>query len=931
MFKKIAIIFVSFLTLIYILFLVSPFIITPIVNNYTGVISDEIKKASGLDSKIEGIKFVTTPKLTAGVKINKFILLDKEKELLSADNFQAKMSLLPLLAGRLEADLVKVEKLNLNIDLNNLPAAEPATQAAPSEPVKLPFKLSNHLPDIKIGNYDIKLNNLQIKGSRVELTDFILNKGIKVLADGSVLINNREQFKYNIKLNNKIMPEIDLNELVFNPAPKEDKKNEEIQIDPLEIINGIYNYKITGNLDTVLTTTRKGFDGYINLDNLSIISLPESNMKLKFSGKKMDINTNLYTAQNEVSTLIGTVKDKKIDLNFKSKAQISNLIKILNAIALTFDIKDLQTLSANGNIDADFNIKSNLKTVNSNGYFKIPSANIYYGLYKIGIDNINADVALNNNNINIKNIGFSILNQPLKIFGTISEKAVADVHVNAENLSLRDLAIACGQGALLKDIDLSGGVTLKSNILGKLDKLNITADVLSNVKVDKINFNVAGKIKNDLSLDFVTTGDIKSTLTGNINAQKQTLNLNFKANDSEIIVPMFDKSKMRFNGNVLITGNMMAPVLSGVINVPSLNIPEIPVTMTNLVANLNGKASVQKFTSGGIVGENITSDYAIKGENFYLNNLQGSAFDGKFSGNIIYNLNNAKTLIDFKGEGMNAEKAVYGATGVKNALSGTLGFNTNLSLLVLDYNDMMKSLKGNLDFKITNGAFGSIGRLENFFGAGNISTNVILKSTVSTLSNLAGIKNTAKFDYISGNMTFSNGWADLKSIKSTGATLAYFVNGKYNLINGTTNVVVLGRLDSAVVKLLGPVGDLSADKLLSAIPKFGPMTAKFVEIMTTDPRGENIAAIPALTGGSGSHKDFKVVFNGGLESTSSIKSFKWLTKVDTSAIEQKSVSETIKSLKGAVNTDVKDVIDKVTTQKELIKNSAAEIKNLFKF
>ena len=62
---------------------------------------------------------------------------------------------------------------------------------------------------------------------------------------------------------------------------------------------------------------------------------------------------------------------------------------IKRILCSTFNIKDLQTLTANGKLDADFNIKSNLKTINSDGYFKIPSANIYYGLYKIGIDNIN--------------------------------------------------------------------------------------------------------------------------------------------------------------------------------------------------------------------------------------------------------------------------------------------------------------------------------------------------------------------------------------------------------------------------------------------------------------------------------------------------------------------------------------------------------------
>ena len=298
-------------------------------------------------------------------------------------------------------------------------------------------------------------------------------------------------------------------------------------------------------------------------------------------------------------------------------------------------------------------------------------------------------------------------------------------------------------------------------------------------------------------------------------------------------------------------------------------------------------------------------------------------------------MTNAKTKINFKGEGMNAEKAIAGAAGIKNALSGTLGFNTNMNLTVGDYNDMMKSLGGNLNFKVTNGAFGSIGRLENFLRASNIAGNTILKSTVSTLSNLGGIKNTAEFDYLTGDMTFSNGWANLKSIKSAGKTLAYYVTGKYNLLNGSTNVVILGRLDGTVVKLLGPIGDLSADKLFSAIPKFGALTSSIINVITTDPRGENIAAIPSLTSESQTYKDFKVLFNGGIESKSSIKSFKWLTKVDTSAIEQKSVAETVKNLKESVNEDVsttvKNVVDTVSNQKEIIKNSAQELKNLFKF
>lgn len=1034
--KKVGIILAGIIGAIYLLFLVLPFVVTPIVNSYLPMVNSEIKKTTGFTSKLEDFRVVTTPKLTVGARLGKIELFTPDnKEIVEAKDLAVKISLLPILARRIEIDLVQIGNIDLNLGINKDGSFEiekyfvqPASDSKKVEeaeptPIALPFglRLSNHLPDIKIGGFDIELVDLltgkkyEFEGDKTEITDFILNKGVKVLANGKVKLVDREQFSYKLKIDNKLMPDLDLHELVFSPQQdNNNKKTEapEIKINVLEILNGIYKNNITANLDADLTITKDGNSGYVKADNLSIINLPPSITNLKFRGEKIDIDSLMYTAQNEASTLKGFVKTGKktnIDLNFKSQAELNNLIKILNAVAMTFDIKDLQTLTAKGKLDADFNIKSNLKTINSNGYLKIPSANVYYGLYKIGIDDINADVQLANNNVDIKNIGFSILNQPLRFYGLIKQDATADLHLTANDLSLKGLLIACGQAVLLKENPVnSGTITLKADIVGKLDKIKPTARVVLNnidiknipsnttlklpstvvdivadgqsfsgvansenirvinpaagvnvakvsanikpdvieisetpVKVEKINFNVSGKIKNYLTekiaLDFVSTGDIKAKLSGDMNLAKQTLNLGFATtSDSTIVVPMFDKSSMTFNGYIAITGNMMNPILSGVVNVPILSIPEIPLIMENLVAKLNGpilkgNATLGKFASGGIVGENITTDFAMKGVNFYLNNLKGTAFDGKIWGNIIYNMSNLLTTVEFHGTGMNAEKAVKGAVGISNALSGTLGFDTNLTLKAVDYEDMMRSMRGKLTFKVINGSFGNIGRLENLLGAGNIVANNVLKTTVATLSNLNPIKDTAKYDYINGEMSFSNGWANIDYIKSAGKTLSYYVYGKLNLINMSTNLTILGRLDSYVIKFLGPIGEFSVDKILSNIPVLGSLTSSLAHVLTTDPRGERVFEIPSLSSNSTSYKDFKVIFNGGIDSKSSIKSFKWLTNVDTSAIEPQSVTETIKSLKTTVGGDVQNVIDTVKNQKDALKSTANELKNLLKF
>ena len=1025
---------------VYAIFLLSPLILNPIIEGYIPQINGEIHKATGLVSKLEGVKVVTTPKLTAGLKVKRFTLLTPDNEqVFDSNDFQVKMSLIPLLARKIEIDIVSLENVDIDLKINNdgsfeiekyFPQEEKNQNNEEVKPqnlsLPLGLKFSNHLPDIKSGGYNITFINGDdkyiISGDKTEITDFILNKSVRVKASGKAVFKDREQFKYNLSVLNKIMPDIELNDLITTPQAAEEAQKESEPVNITEIFKGLYKSRLCANADTDLIIAREGINGKAVVTNLSILNLPPSDVNVEFKGNSINILSNIYTEKNELSKIDGLIKigkHPKIDMNFKSKAEIANVLRIVKDIAEIFNNKDLQTLSAQGRIDADFNLKSDLKTVKSNGYLKIPSAEVYYGLYKVGVDNINVDTELNNNNINIKNIGFSVFNQPLKFYGTISEDAVSDLHLTADKLNLKGLLVALGQGALLKDNNINSGlISLNADITGRLDKINpliklsinnidikntpsnttlkapstvvnITSDgktfsgdaqsadvyiinpaakisipkinanirekeieiTKTPVQIEKINATVSGKIQNYLTekigLHFLTTGDIKSTLSGDMNLNKQTLNLLYHTNElSTIIIPMFDKSKMSFIGNIQITGNMMNPTLKGDVQVPSLNIPEIPVTMNNLNINLdghilNGSASLAKFTSGGIEAENLTGDFELKGNDFYLTNLKGSAFLGTIAGNIKYNLANAKTTIDFSGANMDAAKAVAGAVGIKNALSGTLGFDAKLDMLIADYEDMMKSLNGNVTFSVKNGAFGSIGRIDKFLNASNIITNSILKTTVATLTNNAGLAETAKFDYINGVLSFKNGWADIKEIKSSGKYLAYYIFGKYNLVNGTTNVTILGRLESTMVTKLGPIGELSADKLLGYIPKFGALTANIVNALTENPKGENIEAIPALTGGSTSYKDFKVLFNGGLESTSSVKSFKWLTDVDTSAIETKTIKETVEEIKQSVNEDltntVKSVSDAVNNSKEQwaetkeqLKNSAEELKNLFK-
>ena len=391
---------------------------------------------------------------------------------------------------------------------------------------------------------------------------------------------------------------------------------------------------------------------------------------------------------------------------------------------------------------------------------------------------------------------------------------------------------------------------------------------------------------------------------------------------------MFDKSKLSFKGKINITGSMLNPIISGSATVPSVSIPEIPVTMSDMNLKLNGtilhgSGTVSNFVSGGIKAQNLSSDFELKGMDFYLNNLKGDSFKGKINGNILYNLSNAKTKISFKGSGMDAEAAIEGAAGIKNALTGTLGFDTTLTLTVLEYSEMMKSMKGNLSFDVKKGAFGTIGRFEGFLGAANITQNYILKNTVNALSDAAGLATTAQFDLINGKLAFSDGWANLEPVKSAGPSLCYYVTGKYNLTNRTTNVIILGRLDAPMVAKLGVLGTLNMSNII------GDKAANILKILTTNPLNEKTENIPVLSNGSKNYQDFKVTFNGGVDSKSSIKTFKWITNADMTNLKPQTAKDVADSLKEAYKTDInttkEEINNTIETEKKKFENAKNQI------
>ncbi len=1116
----------SVLAGLYILFLLSPLVVSPILNSYAQHIEDEIKTVSGFDTSIDKISFVTSWNLSAGVKVKNFSLTipGAENPFLQTKDAGAKLALLPLLVRKIQLDSVFAKSINAELVvkpdgnfliLDSIPKQKDDTSTS----FELPFglKLSNRLPNIKIGNHKFALvdsetsKSYYIEGDKFKLTDFILDKRFNLTASGKVVLNNTTASNYDLKIDNHIMPKLQLQDLVFpkdiTVAEDENKQPQSLSFNIIDILNLIDNNKLTADLSSNIKTSgtlkHPHFKGHFKADAISVAvdgkKLPESYADLTFKGNKTEIDSVFFTSAdtNEKTQIIGSVisgKKPAVDMTLRSNAKFNNIITLVDSVLSSFGVKDFNTLSATGAIDADFNINSDLKKVSSNGYLKINPSSLTYGLYNVFIDKIKADVDLENNNINIKDAGFSILGNPLKLTGTIKSDAETDLKLTANNLPIKGLLTALGQTALLKDNDITdGGITLNAALKGKLYKpepsvsasvknvnvfnkpsdtkitlkdalvkllhdgkkaagdvdvnsllINNPAVVVSvpetNILIDEkdinikksyllvnnsridikglvkdymneklsININAAGKLqssglaamlpadfrklisyKGQLPLSVNITGSSKvqnikaelsadannylslididrlkdgktkihsnieiigdsltfsntgisndkimiAKLSGGVTKLFSTpkLNLNI-AVPNEISFPIWGvaNSNITANGSVSVTGEISDPQMRGTVNLIDISMKDMDFAITDLVADLagsilNGNAIARQFKCGNIIATDLSGNFSLQNySKFYLNDLTADAFDGKVKGRLSYDINTSKIGLEMSGNGLNSTKAVYGATGIKNALTGILGFNAKLAMQGLTDKEIINSMKGNVDFNVNDGRFVSIGRLENLVAAQNISSNSILKSAISALSTVSVIQETDKFKNITGNLTLSNSSANLSKILVSGPLMSYYVSGVYNIIPNTANLIILGRLEAKVVSVLGPLGELSAEKLLAYIPKFGALTAKILNQLTADPAHENTDLIPALSSGSTSFKDFKVVFNGPVESASSVKSFKWLSKCDTTKMN---VKEDLENAAEAVKTNINNRIEEAKTNAQNVKNNVNNIIN----
>ena len=474
--KKFGIVLGSVVASLYVLFLISPVVLSPIANSYCSQIQAMIKTSTGFDSKLNEVGVTTAPDLSIGLKVKEFSLSipTSSEPFFKSENFKVRLSLLPLLMKKVQLADIDAKNLYGNLVIKKdgsllvedyLPQNDNQNEPLTSLPFGL--KLSNNLPNINVKGYKFIISdaidgkNYYIQGKNFKISDFVFDKKIKVRTSGKVVLDGDTISNYDLNVYNKLMPNVQLDDLVFPKtvavADLEDiqQENSTPQINIIDIFKAIKNNglhaDVVAKIKTFGTLNNPEIKGDLDISAMTVAvkgnKLPESYANLKFKGNKTDIDSIFFssTDENEKTQIIGSVQSGKkpsIDLTLRSNAKFNNVIRLVDSVAQSFGNNDFKTLSATGGIDADFNINSDMKKVSSTGYLKINPSSLKYGLYNIVVDKITADIDMMNNDINIKKAGFSIFGHPLKLSGTIKSNSDTDLKLVADKLSIKGLLAA---------------------------------------------------------------------------------------------------------------------------------------------------------------------------------------------------------------------------------------------------------------------------------------------------------------------------------------------------------------------------------------------------------------------------------------------------------------------------------------------------------
>jgi len=566
------------------------------LNKYKPLVKDLAKKEANLDVDLGDIKVITTPLLGAGVKIDDIsVKLPDGSLLLSAESLKTRVAIPSVLLLTVKVSCLEIEKpfVNLEIDKDNVDykvvklienilnekkektlGEEKVVTETWFNPAWIRIKVSN----AKLNNYKVLISDLKT-GYYLDLHGEELRAGyfngktakLKTYAE---LFSNE---------NKNLTANIDINTFIPKSEPKLDSEDDPAERIDIKFVNPVdlyRTYNLKADLDTKLRVRSNKGDitsyGYFNIDGITLkvshLQLPESYIHAKTFKHTVDVDTNIYPAQEQNIQLQGKLNYSKnpwLNMNIKTaKIQHNDMLILAKAFLDSLRIpNELGMFKADGLTIADCYIKTNFKKLKSNGFIKVQNGGLAVTNFGQVISGANINALLDNSVLTFENSSLFVNKSKVTVDGSINEKSIADISIKTDRMPLPSLFYAFAPKNLRNAYNFrSGDITLDSTIRGKLK------EVVGSALFSLDNFDLSDK-KNSFNIkDAKLTGEFSANaktkaFTGHINnkdfafllpktnSSVRIPNLEIGIADKNISIPenklLFnDKSEIKFSGDI---------------------------------------------------------------------------------------------------------------------------------------------------------------------------------------------------------------------------------------------------------------------------------------------------------------------------------------------------------------------------------------------
>lgn len=457
-------------------------------------------------------------------------------------------------------------------------------------------------------------------------------------------------------------------------------------------------------------------------------------------------------------------------------------------------------------------------------------------------------------------------------------------------------------------VHLNEVLGLDGTIAGKrINLLKITMPKALNGKIyvfPKSNFDVAGKayIFGETSSPRLRGGfNVTNLSIPELLLTLRNADLKFRGHEAD-----FDVQDLLLNGSDIQTKGSISLLPSSVLNILNLDVSSRYLNVDKLmnvsdkamkyvpqsgsassssasadipVVVRNGSINFARIITGNIDVRNTTGRISLARNIFYLRNLRTNVFKGRVNGNISMNLLTTLLKVKVNGQGVDVEQALLNTANMKDTLSGTASFSTDISLKGATYEEQVKSLAGKVNFTVKDGQFGPFGKIENLIIAENIRESQFFQTALGgVISGLTTI-DTTHFSDLSGEVTFKDGICHIEPITSLGNILSLHIFGDFDILRNYADMKVRARMASLISNLLGPIGAINPANLINSAASLNVVTAKAFSIFCEMVPEDEMAIIPSFSNKyvDNSATKFQLVVRGDVaKPLTLIKSFKWL-------------------------------------------------------